>query len=189
MKVSIIGLGATAKDFKPDGSISIGVNDVQGCDYQVCVDRPSAFTNERISNFKSIAIDYLSEVAQSYKIYDELDFVMPTFKMFTQINEWKELLRIEIEPIELKAIAAHGDRWGKFIPSSNNSPFVACGVAWKFFAATEIYLYGVDFQDHPNINGAMREQAVEDFKLLQKILNVRGCFIYPHQDSYLYGKI
>ena len=57
MIVNIIGLGATGADFKPDGNITIGVNDVWGCDYTVCVDRPSAFTDSRLSEMKSIALN------------------------------------------------------------------------------------------------------------------------------------
>lgn len=170
MIVNIIGLGATAKDFKPDGSITIGVNDVQGCDYQVCVDRPERFSDARRNAITG---------QKSHSFY-------------SQITDWELYFRdtkVEFKKLQLKAVHAHNNRWNEFIPSSNNSPFVACGVAYKFFAASEIYLYGVDFHDHPNINGAMREQAVEDFKLLQKILNEKGCRIIPHEKSYLYGKI
>lgn len=168
MIVNVIGLGDTATEFKPDGNLTIGVNDVQCCDAKVCVDRISAFTQER---FRKIINPY------------------PKAGFFTQLHEWDLNQQKHVNIILLKAVHAHNNRWNEFIPSSNNSPFVACGVAYKFFGATEIRLYGVDFNDHQNINGAMREQSVKDFILLQKILNEKGCRIIPHEKSYLYGKI
>lgn len=169
MIVNVIGLGATAQEFKPDGNITIGVNDVQGCDYQVIVDRQKAFSGER---FERILNHVLSDKCK---------------KLFSQLDEW--FLFDDFELLQLKAVHAHNNRWNEFIPSSNNSPFVACGVAYKYFGATEIRLWGVDMLDHPHLNGAMREQSVKDFQLLQKILNEKGCRIIPHEKSYLFGKI
>ena len=175
MIVNVIGLGDTATEFKPDGNITIGVNDVRGCDYQVCVDSHTAFDNKRFSTIIHLKVK----------------------SFFTQKSEWGSYLNFNghkkpkdiVKHINLKAVHAHNNRWNEFIPSSNNSPFVACGVAYRYFNATEIYLYGVDFNDHPHLNGAMREQSVKDFQLLQKILNEKGCRIIPHEKSYLYGKI
>jgi len=168
MKVHIIGLGPTAKDFKPDGSITIGVNDVHGCDYQVCVDKPAAFSNQRFAEICFIA-SFLTK------------------KFYTHLNEYGCFHNSEI--IKLKAVHAHNNRWNEFIPSSNNSPFVACGVAYKYFNANEIRLWGVDFLNHPNIKDGMRDAAVKDFVLLQQILNKKGCVIIPNKDSYLFNRI
>lgn len=166
MKVHVIGLGATAKDFKPDGNTTIGVNQVKNTDVTVCVD----------------SVARMRETGRMYEM-----IAVSGYKMFTQFKEWNHFF--VVEQIELKAVHAHAYRWNQFIPSSNNSPFVACGVAYKFFNATEIYLWGVDFHDHPHITGAMRDRAVEDYKLLQSLLNRRGCKIIPHPESYLFGKI
>lgn len=162
MTIHIIGLGDTAKGFKPDGNITIGVNDVVGCGRQVCVDRPSVFSDERLETIKGLPVE--------------------TF--FTHLDDWDYLPRVT--KIKLKNISAHNDRWNEFIPSSNNSPFIACGVAYHFYGATEIRLWGVDFNDHPNIKNEMREQAVRDYALLNGKL---GGIIKPHPDSYLFGKI
>lgn len=172
MIVNVIGLGATAKEFKPDGNICIGVNNAitssfGSYDYQVCVDKPMAFNARKFADICSIGMEVKG--------------------FFTQLEEWHRFPTFR--KINLKAVHAHNNRWNEFIPSSNNSPFVACGIAYKYFAATEIRLFGVDFNDHPNINGATREQAVKDFQMLQKILNEKGCRIIPHEKSYLYGKI
>lgn len=169
MIVHVIGLGETAKEFKTDGNIRIGVNDVDWCDYQVCVDKPKAFNGYRLNTIVGIIV---SDKCKGF---------------YSHLEEWN--ICEAFKKIELKAIHAHNNRWNEFIPSSNNSPFVACGVAYKYFNATEIRLWGVDFNDHPNINGDMREQAVKDFQELQKILNKKGCVIVPHPGSYLYGKI
>lgn len=192
MIIHVMGLGPTAKEFTPDGNVRIGVNDVQGCQYQVCVDRPAAF-------FKAFNKHRFMKIVnlrlQGTHAYDVHWFK----KFFTQIDEWKEYVDLSdhpnwkdhnvVELIQLKAVHAHNDRWNQFIPSSNNSPFVACGIAYKIFGATEIRLWGVDFLDHPHLNGEMREAAVKDFRLLQKILNKKGCVILPHEKSYLYNKI
>lgn len=160
--VHVIGLGETAKDFIPDGNLTIGVNDVYGCGRNVCVDRPNVFSPERLETIKTLPVESF------YSHLDDWSF-MPTFKK-----------------IELKNINAHNDRWNEFIPSSNNSPFVACGIAYYFHDATEIRLWGVDFNDHPHIKDEMRNQAVKDYALLNKRLNG---IIKPHPDSYLFGRI
>lgn len=162
MMVHVIGLGPSAKQFKPDGNITIGVNDVKGCDYQVCVDRPSAFNHMRYFTIRHLKVK----------------------QFFTHLDDWNFL--DSFKKIELKNINAHNGRWNEFIPSSNNSPFVACGIANHIFGAKEIRLWGVDFTDHPNIKDEMREQAVRDYALLNKKI---GGIIKPHPDSYLFGKI
>lgn len=163
MKVSVIGLGETAKDFKPDGSITIGVNDVLNCDYQVCIDRMNAFSEERLQRI----------------------FSLHPLKFFSSINDWSA--HPTFKKIELKNIGAFNNRWGEFIPSSNNSPFVACGIAHKFFSAREVYLYGVDFYTHPVLAGdSFFKTAVNDFRQLQ---HITGMKIIPAAGSRLYGKL
>lgn len=160
--IHIIGLGATANDFKPDGSLTIGVNDVECCDMQVCVDRPNVFKMKRELSIRNL---------------NNLCF-------YSHLEDWRSIKGFK--KIQLKNIAAHAGRWSEFIPSSNNSPFVACGIAYYYYDATEIRLWGVDFNDHPHIKDEMREQAVKDYGLLNKKLNG---IIQSHPESYLYGKI
>lgn len=165
MLIHVIGLGETAADFIPDGSPTIGVNDVQGCDYQVCVDRPSAFTMERLEIIKSLKPK----------------------QFFTHLPDWDRYH--STTQLVLKNINALDGRWAAFTPNSNNSPFVACAVAYKYLGATEIRLWGVDFNTHTHLNGAMRERSVQDFVLLKKLLAAKGCCIVPHEGSYLFGRI
>jgi len=162
MKVHVIGLGDTAKQFKPDGNITIGVNDVKGCDYQVCVDRPAVFSLRRYTDICNLDVK----------------------QFFTHLDEWKDIKGYT--KINLKNINAHNGRWSEFIPSSNNSPFVACGVAFHILGATEIHLWGVDFKDHPNIKDEMREQAIRDYALFNRMY---GNIIKPHPESYLFGRV
>ena len=162
MTIHVIGLGDTAKEFKPDGNITIGVNDVKGCDYQVCVDRPRSFNHLRFLTIRHLKPNIF----------------------FSHLDDWNFMPHFE--KINLKNIHAHNDRWSEFIPSSNNSPFVACGIAKHIFGATEIKLWGVDFNTHPNIKDEMREQAVRDYKLFNKKY---GNIIKPHSGSYLHNKI
>lgn len=165
MVIHVIGLGETAKEFKPDGNITIGVNDVKDCDYQVCVDRVGAFTSERLTTIKSLA----------------------PMGFFSQLEDWSN--HPAYRYIQLKNVSAFNNRWKEYVPSSNNSPFVACGVAFKYLGAKEIRLWGVDFNTHKNLNGKMRDASVEDYKLLNKLLSTKGCKIVPHAGSYLSGRI
>ena len=162
MTIHVIGLGATANDFKPDGNLTIGVNDVKGCVHQVCVDRPSVFSKERLETIRDLDVKCF----------------------FSQLEDWNFI--DELHMIQLKNIQAHNGRWNEFIPSSNNSPFVACGIAYHVFKATEIRLWGVDLNNHPNIKDELRDQAVKDYSLLNRKL---GGIINPHPESYLCGKI
>lgn len=162
MTIHVIGLGATANDFKPDGNLTIGVNDVKGCDHQVCVDRPHVFAGSRLYTIENLNVKHF----------------------YSHLDDWKFLSGFH--KIGLKNIQAHNGRWNEFIPSSNNSPFVACGIAYHFHHAKEIRLWGVDLNNHPNIKDEMRDQAVRDYGLLNRKL---GGIIKPHPESYLFGKI
>ena len=52
MKVDILGLGESLKEYSPSDNITIGVNDIfkfHPVDYLVCVDNPQRFSAERFN--------------------------------------------------------------------------------------------------------------------------------------------
>ena len=170
MKINILGLGETLNHFKEDGNITIGVNDIHSrfkTDYVVCVDHPSVFDSKR---FHSIA----STKCKGF---------------YSQVNDWREV----VKPFNLiefnngRGLLHELDN-DKFC-YSNNSPYVACILAYKL-GAKEIVLWGVDFNDHPHINGNSRDKAINDYKELNKEFKKRGVkLVIGHKDSSLFNMI
>ena len=154
MKIHILGLGETINHFTPDGNTTIGVNDIHSrfaTDYVVCVDVPAVFDKKR------------------------LDTICQTKckGFYTQINEWTKFVQ-NVNIIEFnsgRGLLHHLDN-DKFC-YSNNSPYVACILAYKM-GAKEIVLWGVDLIDHPHIHGNSRDKALRDYKSLYLELKKRG---------------
>lgn len=166
MTINVLGLGDTLQSFNHDGNITIGVNDIQryvNTDYVVCVDHPSVFSPERL---------------EAIKDSDCIGF-------YTQLEDWKQLVQnVNIIEFNRGRGLIDGLDTDKFC-YSNNSPYVACILAYKL-GAKRIVLWGVDFNDHPHLNGASRDKAFRDYKELQKALNKRGVSIeVGDNDSYL----
>lgn len=60
--------------------------------------------------------------------------------------------------------------------SSNNSTFMAASRAFNM-GANEIVLWGVDFENHQDINGNTLERAVNDWVTFNECLKKQGAFI------------
>ena len=166
MIANILGLGESIKHYKPKvNEIAIGVNDVYkhfNVDYFVCVDKPHKFEDERL-----MAI---------------IDNPAP---LYTHLTDWWKL-RNNINLIELST----GRGILKELESekfchSNNSTYIAVILAYKL-GATEINLYGVDFNNHKHIKDNVLEQAVSHFKLLFLALKSKGIKINITNESKLY---
>ena len=147
MKIDVLGLGESLKEFMPSKNITIGVNDIYKhypVDYVLTVDRPSRFTKERLQTIKD-----------SYPK-----------KFYTHLNDWKGL----VDNLELFKFAIGGRCSINEIDSegllySNNSTFVACVLAYKM-GATTINIFGADFNTHPNFKDKSLENVLSDFKKL-----------------------
>lgn len=164
--ISVVGLGESSKEFQRD-TFSIGVNDVQGTDEIVCVDRMAAFELDRRQAI-------IFSAAQ---------------KFYSQLDEWN--FKNGFVKLHLKNIHALTSVIGKETPCSNNSTFVACAVAFQQYRPTEIRLYGADFATHKVLaNEETFKKIVADFAALQYRLNLNNCrIIIPSKLSRLYGKI
>ncbi|MBV1952567.1 MAG: hypothetical protein KUG64_10300 [Cycloclasticus sp.] len=165
MKVDVLGLGESLQSFVPSDNFRIGVNDIHKhheVDVVVCVDRISAFTPER---FESISKSTHS-------------------KFYTHHEEWKGQVK-NVQMINLSG--PRGSIKGietQDVPYSNNSTFVAVVLAYKH-GATEINIFGADFNTHPNFMNNKLEIALKDFKQLFDYLRSKKVKINVSEGSKL----
>jgi hypothetical protein len=158
MKINVLGLGDSLEHYVPDNNITIGVNDIHKhikTDYVVCIDHMTAFSKDRLEVImKTKCKGFYSQIV-------DWGLIIPNFK-FIEFNTGRGLL--------------HKLDNDKFC-YSNNSPFVACILAYKL-GAKEIILHGVDLIDHPHIKGNSKEKALLDYKNLNKALKSRGVKLF-----------
>ncbi len=165
MKIDVLGLGESLKEFKPSNNITIGVNDIykhHKTDFIVCVDKPSRFSEERLNTI----------VNSDCKLF------------YTHLNEWSRL-KIQTKIINLNGI--RGSLKGienDLFCYSNNSTFVAVVLAYKL-GATEINIFGADFNNHKNIKDNLLTTALKDFKNLFDYLKEQGVEINISKGSKL----
>lgn len=151
MTIEILGLGESLSEYVPNGNITIGVNDIHSrikTDYVVCVDVHEAFNRERLEVIKE---------TKCKGFYSQLDCwqLLPNFNKIS-------LSRIcELNDVD------------KF-RCSNNSPFVACVLAYKL-GAKKIVLWGVDFRTHQHLKDASFLRALDHYKWLKSELKKNGC--------------
>lgn len=163
MEINVLGLGESLKEFKPNENITIGVNDINKyheVDYIVCVDRPTAFTTERLTPM-------INSFAQ----------------FFTHLSDWEKLRDVNLMRL------AHGrgvvdNIDGDSFCYSNNSTYVAVVLAYKL-GATTINIFGVDFNTHKNFKGSMLNATLRDFKILFDCLKSKGIEINVTKSSAL----
>lgn len=157
MQVNVLGLGESLKEYKPNGNITIGVNDVHSrviTDYVVCVDVPKAFNKERLKTI-------LNTKCKGF---------------YSQSDEWKCIENFkQIEFNKGRGILDGFDS-EKFC-YSNNSTYVAVVLAYKL-GAKEITIFGADFITHPNFKSHSFDRVIEDFKQLNFALKKRGVTLY-----------
>ena len=151
MTIEILGLGESLNEYKPNGNTTIGVNDIHSLiktDYVVCVDNFEPFTKERL------------EVILNTKCKG----------FYTQLPCWKSVENYT--EIKLHRLAEMDSELFRY---SNNSPFVACVLAYKL-GATKIVLWGVDMNTHHALSKPNSfERAVKDYIKLKEDLFKRGC--------------
>lgn len=166
MIANILGLGESIKHYtKNKDEITIGVNDIYRyfeVDYFICVDRPHKFEDIRLNAI--------------------IDNPAP---LYTHLSDWHKL-RNNVKLIELstgRGTLKELDSY-KFC-HSNNSTYIAVILAYKL-GATQINLYGVDFNSHKHIKDNVLEVAINDFKALFKELRSKQIKINITKESKLY---
>jgi len=165
-KIAVIGLGESASEFKQD-CFSIGVNDVQGTDAVVCVDRPAAFAIDR----RQAIIFSAAEV------------------FFSHLDDWN--FKTGFRKLYLKNVNIIKTINGADTPCSNNSPFVACAVAFQIYRPEEVWLYGADFNTHKVLSDdKLFNTTLKDFQLLQAMLQKNNCkIVIGSEKSRLFNKL
>lgn len=167
MKIAVLGMGESLKLFDPkDFDVTIGCNDIWRwikTDVVVCLDHERIFTPERRKAIVNC------EPKAFYSQIVNWDFK----KNFHKINFMSQY------PDSVCDI--HLAKYQK----SFCSPFVACQIAWRDYAAKEIHLFGVDMTNHPHLTGRLPGRIVTHFKLLKMELLKEGCAIIVHGNGIL----
>jgi hypothetical protein len=162
VKIAILGLGYSLADFKAEEfDMSIGVNDiwrVVKSEVVVCLDYPRVFTADRwryIEGCKPVA--FYSQIAD----YD----IRPDF-------------------VKVNLASGYPDHAcninTSYLQKSFCSPFVAVQIAWKYYYADEVHLFGVDMTNHPNLNSELCDKIILHFKNLKIALQEKNCRLVVH---------
>jgi len=155
--IAILGLGPSLKLYNPqEYEMSVGVNDIWNyhkSEAVICLDRKSAFNAAR----------YLTiETCRPNAFYSQIvnwDFI-PGFVKIDLLPNYSETV------IDLNLQKFH---------KSYCSPFVAVQVAFRYYKATYIHLFGVDLVSHPHLDQRMCGRIKHHFTLLAKALRENGC--------------
>lgn len=167
MLIAILGLGPSISLFNAsEYDLSIGVNDIwryHPADVIVCLDRRSVFNGER-----GIIIDDSRPAA-----------------FYSQIVNWDS--RSDFQKISLSH--NYPDRECDLdLPYFNKSycsPFVAVQIAFRYYGATDIHLFGVDLINHPHLDRVLCLKIKIHFRNLKKSLYEKGCNLIIHGDGIL----
>jgi len=170
LKVAVLGTGPSIKLFLAETAIrfdlTIGVNDIykyMTTDAIVCVDKPTAFTPERLNIInKSKPKIFYSQMV----VWDS----RPDFKKINILPGYPDRF------LDLNVPGY----WKSFC-----SPFIAVQVAWREHGATEIHVYGVDLTNHPHLDHELCKKIKLHFGKLREALKQKGCEIIIHGDGIL----
>jgi hypothetical protein len=165
--LAVIGLGPSIDLFHPeDFEMTIGVNDIWSrhpVPAVVCVDHRNAFTPQRLAVIENCRPSVF----------------------YTQMNCWEHkpgYKKITIEP-GYPDLICRLDQIG--FQKSFCSPFIACQIAYRYYDAEEIHLFGVDMTNHPHLDRALCDKIKIHFTNLQRALLAAGSRIIPHGDGIL----
>ena len=164
--IAVLGIGPSIELFKPDYDYSIGVNDIWRhiqTTAVVCLDHRSVFKGDRLKYIDSCTPDTFYSQIINYDTREDFQLIKLT-KTFPDT-----FLNLDIPEIN----------------KSLCSPFVACGIAWKFYAPKEIHVFGVDLIQHPNLDLKMRERIKKHFINLKAALSEKGCELIVHGEGIL----
>jgi hypothetical protein len=167
MKIAILGLGPSIKEFNTEGfDLSIGVNDIWRyvkSDVIVCLDHPNGFEYDRLN--------VINESKPQ--------------KFYSQMVVWDtrpDFIKIDFIP-GYPDISCNLDMVA--LPKSYCSPFVATVIAYKYYFATEVHLFGVDMVAHPHLDRFLCEKIKIHFQNLKKALKDKNCELVIHGQGIL----
>jgi len=164
--IAVLGIGPSISLYKNEYDLSIGVNDIwrfHETDVVVCLDKRTAFSDDR-----SRVINECTPMA-----------------FYSQIVNWdfkKGFVKIDFLPYFPNA------EINLDIPEfykSYCSPFVAVQVAYRYYDATEIHLFGVDMINHPHLDQKLCAKIKLHFINLKAALEKKGCKLIVHGEGIL----
>lgn len=164
-KIAVLGLGESLSLYGGDMA-AIGVNDIWSkykSDYVVCLDTKSRFDQKRLDIIESCEpIKFYSQLRcwENKKTYEEI---------YLQIAYPKYVCQLDTDKL----------------PKSLCSPFVAAAIAYKYFKADEIHLFGVDMVDHPLLKGENLDKIILHFSNLNAALKQKGVKLIVHGNGVL----
>lgn len=164
MIVSIVACGFSAKEwYKTPCDLSIGVNDCTKYGHQVdwltVVNAPNKFTAKKKNNHE----DRLSTIITS-----------KPKRFFAHNGQWKQYFpNCELLQIHPFRGSVKKDK----IYFSKTSPFVAIHQAYSA-GASDIILWGVDFLDHPKVNGKLLHYELSEYRRLFEALEAKNIKVW-----------
>jgi hypothetical protein len=156
MIAHVLGLAESVRDFKPDGNVTIGCNDI----------------------YRYFETDYLFVVsALSPARANFVENARPK-KLFSTMSRWSahpcyEYIAHKMTPWKEN----RPNTLGEWIYYSNNTPFIQA--SWAFNQGfKEIVLWGCDFTDHPLLKDDAIIKTYFDFQGLKKAMKEKGVSMY-----------
>ena len=165
MRANILALGKSIHEYKYIGGIEIGVNDVNrfiDTEYLLVLDHPESFTEEREKYITSSSGTLITNIYAWDSIVN---------RKIHRIN----LNNYPVTPSGLCDLSTLNDK--NMIPYSNNTPFVACIMAYHF-GAKEIVIYGADFNRNYKSHEHNTALSIQHFFELAFALKIRGVNLY-----------
>jgi hypothetical protein len=166
MKIAVCGLGESIKLYTPEYNLTIGVNDiwrVVKTDVVVCLDNPFVFNPDRLKTINE---------CKPRAFYSQM-VIWDTRPDFVKIDF---LPGYPDNIVQFETTKLH---------KSLCSPFVACEIAYKFYFADEIHIFGVDLTNHPHLSGELCAKIVTHFRNLKTALSQKGCELIIHGEGIL----
>ena len=166
-KIAVLGLGPSLSLYDPDEyDLAIGVNDIwrfHKTEVVVCVDHAKVFKPDRL------------------KVINECT---PT-AFYSQVVNWdfKEGFR-KIE-LMMKYPDSGVNLNAQAFEKSFCSPFVAVQIAYRYYSADEIHLFGVDMTHHPHLDAKLCGRIAGHFRHLKAAMSRDRVNLIIHGDGIL----
>lgn len=181
--IYILGLGPTLNNFTPNGTPTIGVNDINSklkklnknhvVDYLVLQDNPAAFDFDR----------YLTIINNPPK---NMVFANNEFNIYTEIFKNCQLLRLV--PSAFSIFDTPVNKFNQWeIPSSIDSTFLACVVAARL-GYKNIVTFGADFTQHPRLSKQLNT-ILTNYQILHAKLQNLGTNLYCSSNQSALSKV
>jgi hypothetical protein len=154
--VAVLGLGPSLYLYRKERyDITIGVNDIwryHETEVVCCFDEREMFTPDRMA-----VIDQSKPEA----FYSHLD-------CYSGRADFVRVQLLPYFPTHICQIDLPD------LPKSMTSTFIATVIAYRFYQAEEIHLYGADMRNHPNIDENYQREIKTHFRNLKQVLKEKA---------------